>query len=107
MAASRLTGERPPLLEQFALAACALTIVAFLWPADFYYHYAGFLAPFLALAIALPVARFVDALRAARGGLAGHRADGRCRGHRARPAARPPGSSSATRRRWPSWPSWS
>jgi hypothetical protein len=50
------------LLEQFALAACALTIIAFLWPADFYYHYAGFLAPFLALAIALPVARFVDAL---------------------------------------------
>jgi alpha-1,2-mannosyltransferase len=70
VAASRLTGERPPLLEQFALAACALTIVAFLWPADFYYHYAGFLAPFLALAIALPVARFVDALRASRGGLA-------------------------------------
>ena len=54
MAASRLTGQRPPLLEQFALAAGALTIIAFLWPADFYYHYAGFLAPFLALAIALP-----------------------------------------------------
>ncbi|MCW2910714.1 MAG: hypothetical protein JWL68_5503 [Actinomycetia bacterium] len=67
VAASRLTGERPPLLEQFALASAALTIIAFLWPADFYYHYAGFLAPFLALAIALPVARFVDALRAARG----------------------------------------
>jgi alpha-1,2-mannosyltransferase len=68
VAASRLTGERPPLLEQFALAAAALTILAFLWPADFYYHYAGFLAPFLALAIALPVARFVNALRAARTG---------------------------------------
>ena len=66
VAASRLTGERPPLLEQFALAAGALTIIAFLWPADFYYHYAGFLAPFLALAIALPVARYVDALRAGR-----------------------------------------
>jgi hypothetical protein len=62
VAASRLAGERPPLLERFALAGCALTIIAFLWPADFYYHYAGFLAPFLALAIALPVARFVDAL---------------------------------------------
>ena len=68
VAASRLTGQRPPLLEQFALAAGALTIIAFLWPADFYYHYAGFLAPFLALAIALPVARFVDALRASREG---------------------------------------
>jgi hypothetical protein len=68
VAASRLTGERPPLLEQFALAATALTIIAFLWPADFYYHYAGFLVPFLALAIALPVARFVDALRVSRAG---------------------------------------
>ena len=63
VAATRLTGERPPLLEQFALASSVLIIIAFLWPADFYYHYAGFLAPFLALAIALPVARFVDALR--------------------------------------------
>ncbi|HEX9356704.1 MAG TPA: glycosyltransferase 87 family protein [Streptosporangiaceae bacterium] len=68
VAASRLTGQRPPPLEQFALAAGALTTLAFLWPADFYYHYAGFLAPFLALAIALPVARFVDALRASRAG---------------------------------------
>ena len=64
VAATRLTGERPPLLEQFALAATALTVIAFLWPADFYYHYAGFLAPFLAVAVGLPVARFVDALRA-------------------------------------------
>jgi hypothetical protein len=68
VAASQLTGERPPLLEQFALAATALTIIAFLWPADFYYHYAGFLVPFLALAIGLPVARFVDALRVSRAG---------------------------------------
>ncbi len=90
VAASRLTGERPPVLEQFALAACALTIVAFLWPADFYYHYAGFLAPFLALAIALPVARFVDALRAARGGLAatGPTAGAAATGAARRPAAR-------------------
>ncbi len=64
LAATRLTGERPPLLEQFALATTALTVIAFLWPADFYYHYAGFLAPFLAAAVGLPVARFVDALRA-------------------------------------------
>src|ERR1700722_15077673 len=89
-AASRLTGERPPLLEQFALAACALTVVAFLWPADFYYHYAGFLAPFLALAIALPVARYVDALRAARGGLAatGPTAGAAATGPASRPAGR-------------------
>ena len=90
VAASRLTGERPPLLEQFALAACALTVVAFLWPADFYYHYAGFLAPFLALAIALPVARYVDALRAARGGLAatGPTAGAAATGPASRPAGR-------------------
>ena len=90
VAASRLTGERPPVLEQFALAACALTVVAFLWPADFYYHYAGFLAPFLALAIALPVARYVDALRAARGGLAatGPTAGAAATGPASRPAGR-------------------
>jgi hypothetical protein len=44
-----------------------LTIIAFLWPADFYYHYAGFLAPFLALAIALPVARLVATFSPAAG----------------------------------------
>ena len=83
VAASRLAGERPPLLEQFALASGVLTIIAFLWPADFYYHYAGFLAPFLALAIALPVARFVDALRVSPAGsvsqAAAARADGAAR----------------------------
>jgi hypothetical protein len=82
VAASRLTGERPPLLEQFALAATALTIIAFLWPADFYYHYAGFLAPFLALAIALPVARFVDALRVSRAGAPAQSGPGPADGHR-------------------------
>ena len=30
---------------------CVVTIIAFLWPADFYYHYAAFLTPFLALAL--------------------------------------------------------
>ncbi|HUY46864.1 MAG TPA: glycosyltransferase 87 family protein [Streptosporangiaceae bacterium] len=61
--ASRLTRQPPPPLERFALGASAVTVAAFLWPADFYYHYAGFLAPFLAMAVALPVARLVDALR--------------------------------------------
>ena len=63
----RRTGQRPPLVEQFAYGTTVLTIVAFLWPADFYYHYAGFLAPFLALAVALPVARLASALRPADG----------------------------------------
>ena len=59
VAATRRSGQWPLPLEQFGYAATVLTIIAFLWPADFYYHYAGFLAPFLALAIALPVARLV------------------------------------------------
>ncbi len=64
VAASRRSGEWPRPLEQFAYAATVLTIIAFLWPADFYYHYAGFLAPFLALSIALPVARLVGTFQA-------------------------------------------
>ena len=57
VAASRMTGHRPPALEWFAFGTTVLILAAFLWPADFYYHYAGFLAPFLALAIALPLSR--------------------------------------------------
>jgi len=41
-----------------------LVVAAFLWPADFYYHYAGFLAPFLALSLALPLSRLLAALPA-------------------------------------------
>jgi alpha-1,2-mannosyltransferase len=62
VAASRRSGQWPLPLEQFAYGTTVLTIIAFLWPADFYYHYAGFLAPFLALAVALPVARLVATL---------------------------------------------
>jgi alpha-1,2-mannosyltransferase len=62
VAASRRSGQAPLPLEWFAYGATVLTIIAFLWPADFYYHYAGFLAPFLALAVALPVARLVATL---------------------------------------------
>jgi hypothetical protein len=52
-------GHGPPPLDQFAVGTGVLIIIAFLWPADFYYHYAGFLAPFLAMAVGLPVARLV------------------------------------------------
>jgi hypothetical protein len=38
-------------------------VVAFLIPDDFYYHYAAFLAPFLALAFALPADRLIGHLR--------------------------------------------
>ncbi|MBO0815849.1 MAG: DUF2029 domain-containing protein, partial [Actinobacteria bacterium] len=62
--ASRLTRRAPAPLEWFALGSLALMVAAFLWPADFYYHYAAFLAPFLALSLALPVARLGAALAA-------------------------------------------
>jgi hypothetical protein len=60
--ASRLTHSAPPALDWFATGTCVLVIAAFLWPADFYYHYVGFLAPFLALALALPLSRLLAAL---------------------------------------------
>jgi hypothetical protein len=59
---SRLAHSAPPALDWFATGTCVLVIVAFLWPADFYYHYAGFLAPFLALALALPLSRLLAVL---------------------------------------------
>jgi Glycosyltransferase family 87 len=54
---ARLTRRAPPALDIFATATFGLAVIAFLWPSDFYNHYAAFLAPFLALAIALPLAR--------------------------------------------------
>jgi alpha-1,2-mannosyltransferase len=70
-AAWLVTRQRPPALEWFSLATTALVVVAFLIPDDFYYHYPAFLAPFLAMAIALPGARLIDGLKArgARGAL--------------------------------------
>jgi hypothetical protein len=63
MAASILTRRLPPPLEWFALVTSLLVFVSFLIPADFYYHYAAFFIPFLALAIGLPVARLAAALQ--------------------------------------------
>src|SRR6202000_3432565 len=51
-------GRRPaPALESFALVSAGLVVVSFCAPYDYGYHYAGFFAPFLALAVALPVGR--------------------------------------------------
>ena len=61
---SRLAHSPSPALDRFAACSCALVVAAFLWPADFYYHYAAFLAPFLALTMALPAARVLAALPA-------------------------------------------
>jgi alpha-1,2-mannosyltransferase len=74
-----VTRRRPPALDWFALATAALVVAAFMWPADFYYHYSDFLAPFLALCVGLPVARLTAGLqeagwRPARDGRAGRAA---------------------------------
>ena len=63
VAASRVTRRGPPPLEWFSVATAALVVVAFLVPDDFYYHYPAFLAPFLAMAFALPASRLLDGWR--------------------------------------------
>jgi alpha-1,2-mannosyltransferase len=63
VAAWRATRRGPPPLEWFALVTTVGVVIAFLVPDDFYYHYAAFLAPFLAMAFALPAARIADAWR--------------------------------------------
>lgn len=60
-AAWLVTRRAPAPLEQFALAATVLITAAFLIPDDFYYHYSAFLAPFAAMAFALPAARLARA----------------------------------------------
>ncbi|HEY2578113.1 MAG TPA: hypothetical protein VGI74_17560 [Streptosporangiaceae bacterium] len=63
VAASVVTHRLPPPLEWFALVTSLLVFISFLVPADFYYHYAAFFTPFLALAVGLPVARLVAGLQ--------------------------------------------
>ena len=62
-----LARQLPPVLEWFAYGTGAAVVGTFLWPAQFHYHFSGFLAPWLGLAMALPAARLLAALRA-RGG---------------------------------------
>ena len=64
IAAWLVTRHGPAPLEWFSVATAGLVVVAFLVPDDFYYHYAAFLAPFLAMAFALPAARLIDGWRA-------------------------------------------
>jgi hypothetical protein len=54
-----VTKCRPAALDWFALASVVLVVAAFLLPDDFYYHYPGFLAPFLAVSLALSAARLL------------------------------------------------
>jgi hypothetical protein len=61
--ASLLTRRPPPALEWFGVVTTVLVMIMFLWPPQFHYHFPTFLAPFLALAVALPLARLVAAVR--------------------------------------------
>jgi alpha-1,2-mannosyltransferase len=58
-----LTWRLPPALDLFAVATAGFVLIAFLWPDQFHYHFADFFAPWLALAIALPLATLVRDLR--------------------------------------------
>lgn len=53
------TRRPPPDLERFAVGSAVVVLVAFLWPPDYYPHYAAFFAPFLAMSIALPAGRLL------------------------------------------------
>jgi hypothetical protein len=64
VAAWRQTRRPPSPLGWFALLSGALICAAFLWPPDYYPHYAWFFAPFLALSLALPAARAAGAFKA-------------------------------------------
>jgi dolichyl-phosphate-mannose-protein mannosyltransferase len=82
IAASLVTRRPPAPLDWFALVSAALIVVMFVWPPYFAAHYTAFLGPFLALSLALPVARLAE-------GLTARRATGDQPGAPDRPAARP------------------
>jgi hypothetical protein len=62
--AAWLVTRRPtPPLDWFATVSAVLIVAIFLWPPYFASHYSAFLAPFLAMAVALPLARLVAGTR--------------------------------------------
>ncbi len=58
----QVLGQAPPALDWFALGTTAVVVVMFMWPDQFHYHFAAFLAPFFAMSIALALSRLFDAL---------------------------------------------
>jgi alpha-1,2-mannosyltransferase len=54
-----LTRRPPPALDLFAVGSTAVVAAAFLWPAQFHYHFSAFLAPFLGMAIGLTASSLV------------------------------------------------
>lgn len=87
-AALLLTRRLPPPIEWFAYLTAAAVAGIFLWPAQFHYHFSGFLAPFLGLSVALPAARLLSAILD-RAGLPGPE------GSRASPGADEPAADGA------------
>jgi alpha-1,2-mannosyltransferase len=55
------TGRRPAPLAWFGVLTAGLTAAAFWWPSQFHYHFPAFLAPFLAVAVALGVTELAAA----------------------------------------------
>ncbi|HEX4659450.1 MAG TPA: hypothetical protein VH307_18845, partial [Streptosporangiaceae bacterium] len=56
------TRRPPPPLDWFGVLTAALVVAGFMWPPGFFFHFPAFLAPFLALALALPAARLQAAI---------------------------------------------
>jgi len=59
VAAALVTRRPQPILDWFATVTTVLIVLMFLWPPQFHYHFAAFLAPFLAMTLALPISRLV------------------------------------------------
>ncbi len=59
-APAAVPGRRAPHLsplERFALAAAVVVLAGLMWPPEFWYHYASFFGPFLALVLGLSAGR--------------------------------------------------
>ncbi|HEY6274770.1 MAG TPA: glycosyltransferase family 87 protein [Streptosporangiaceae bacterium] len=61
------TSQPPAPLDWFSVATAGLVAALFLWPPQFHYHFAAFLAPFLALSVALAAGRLLAAVQAQAG----------------------------------------
>jgi len=64
-----LSHRPPPALDWFALVTTAVVVVMFLWPDQFHYHFAAFLAPFFAMSLGLTASRLIWALGQGSSGL--------------------------------------
>jgi alpha-1,2-mannosyltransferase len=62
-----ITRRPPPPLDWFAVTTAALIVIAFMWPPGFFFHFPGFLEPFVAMAMALSASRLLDAVRSPAG----------------------------------------